>query len=148
MSYRVYATDDLHLNIEQKLNRIFRILVAKDMYYEAIYLAFLRDTGYRQQEIENIRWQNISQEGVLSQVPSSKQGEVVCNPRQLNTDTMEALKSWGSRDPESFLFPKTSSLLRRICAVTNEKLTYTELKRYAQQRLCERYITTPKNWPN
>lgn len=148
MSYRVYATDDLHLEIEQKLNHIFRILVAKDMYYEAMYLAFLRDTGYRQQEIQNIRWRNIDEEGVLSKVPSSKPGESICNPRQLNTDTLAALKQWNCSGPEALLFSKTASLLRKICAVTNEKLTYTELKRYAQQRLCERYITTPKNWPN
>lgn len=148
MSYRVYATDDLHLEIEQKLNHIFRILVAKDMYYEAMYLAFLRDTGYRQQEIQNIRWRNIDQEGVLSNVPSSKPGESICNSRQLNTDTIIALRQWDFADPDALLFPKTTSLLRRICTVTSEKLTYTELKRYAQQRLCERYITTPKNWPN
>ena len=148
MSYRVYATDDLHLEIEQRLNQIFRVLVAKDMDYEAMYLAFLRDTGYRQQEIQNIRWRNIDPDGVLSNVPSSKPGEIICKPRQLNTDTMIALKRWNHSNPEALLFPRTSTLLRRICTATNEKLTYTELKKYAQQRLCERYITTPKNWPN
>lgn len=146
MSYRVYATDDLHLEIEQKLNQSFQILSAKGMYYEAAYLAFLRDTGYRQQEIQNIKWSNIGQDDVLSNVPSGKPGEVICNPRQLNPDTVAALKEWGYSDPEALLFPRSASLLRRICTVTRERLTYTELRRYAQQRLCERYITTPKSW--
>lgn len=75
MSYKVTPTENYKLEIEQKLLRMLYILIIRKMWREAVFLCFLRDTGFRPEEIAGIRLSHIDESGLLKGVPSANQAK-------------------------------------------------------------------------